>query len=72
MTIKWVTHPKHGRYPCTSADIDLFKKAGWTEEEPKLEPVEEPAFDPNAIVMSADDDLMAEKPRPQKPKPKAK
>lgn len=74
MTIKWMEHPKHGRYPCTSSDVDLYKKAGWTEVQPKAEPeavpVEEEAtdFDPNAIVMSADEDLVVEEPKPKKSK----
>lgn len=32
MTIKWVRHPKHGRYPCTSSDFDLYINAGWIAE----------------------------------------
>lgn len=33
MTIIWMQHPQHGKFPCTSADVELYRKAGWTEME---------------------------------------
>lgn len=50
-------HPKHGKYPCTAADIDLFRKSGWTECEPKSV-VTAPA--PTVTVPSLPEDPQAE------------
>jgi hypothetical protein len=30
MAIIMMEHPKHGRYPCTESDVDMFLKSGWT------------------------------------------
>lgn len=63
MTIIWMEHPQHGRYPCTSADVDLFRKAGWKETPPKQK---KPAFDPDAVVVaSTEEPAEAEEEKPK-------
>jgi len=44
MTIIWMQHPQHGKFPCTSSDVELYRKNGWTElkAEKKIEPPPEP------------------------------